>query len=67
MHHDPRHLRPLEGSGPWLHPTKIRIGQRRTCNRLLAACAVFIVILMALHVAPKAVGQFQYDVREYQR
>lgn len=70
MRHDPDRLRPLEGSGPWLHKPRsdprVKDAQK-ALRRWYAVIAVALVLALAAHVAPKAWGQYQHDLQEYQR
>ena len=68
MRHDPDNLRPLEGTGPWLHePRHAPEGRGRIRGFLAGLVIGALVAFAAFHVAPKAIGQVQHDLMEDQR
>jgi len=61
----PEHLRPLEGSGPWLHAPAPRARPGRI-RAWLAVLAFVAGLFIGLHVLPKAMEQAAHDAVQWE-
>jgi hypothetical protein len=61
----PEHLRPLEGSGPWLHAPAPRAKAGRI-RAWLVVLAFAVGLFIGWHVLPKAMTQAAQDAVEWE-
>lgn len=68
MRPDLDRIRRAEGAGPWLHISRRPPEGRGRIRGFLAGLVIgALVAFAAFHVAPKAIGQVQHDLKEYGR